>query len=250
MIKKTLAALIVLAAVFAFSWHMGVRQRLANDAKLARTQTPIPAPVPAPAPAAGLTATPAPVPIPLAAPEEQAAPEASAEPQPPADMLKKAAKIHRSGQKKVCKKVFGVETCVDAEWNIDVMTEGQPSIVRNGDLFHVSLPVRIAGEAAVSSEDFESLKVDSRKFSGAADAWADVGVDPADGCTIKAVSTGIEWREEPEIELVGGLQVKVGDLVRNHFEQALKEAVESLKLRATCEMVRQQIERLQQMGMN
>jgi hypothetical protein len=248
MIKKTLAALIVLAAVFAFSWHMGVRQRLANEAKLARAQTPVPVP------AAGLTAipipTPTPVPIPLAAPEEQAAPEASTEPQPPADLLKKAAKINKSGQKKVCKKMFGVETCADAEWNIDVVTEGQPSIVRNGDLFHVSLPLRIAGEAAVSSEDFKSLKVDSRKFSGAVDAWADVGVDPADGCTIKAVSTGIEWREEPEIELVGGLQVKVGDLVRSHFEQALQEAVESLKLRATCEMVRQQIERLQQMGMN
>jgi hypothetical protein len=240
MIKKILAALIVLAAVFAFSWHMGVRQRLANEAKLALARTPIPAPA----------ATPAPVPIPLATPEEQAAPEASAEPQPPVDLLKKTAKIHRSGQKKVCKNVFGLETCADTEWNVDVVTEGPPSVTRNGDLFHVLIPVRFTGEAAASSDDFKSLKVDSRKFSGAVDAWADVGIDPADGCTIKAVSTGIEWREEPEIELVGGLQVKVGDLVRSHFEQALRETVDSLKLRATCEMVRQQIERLRQAGGN
>ncbi|UZR27537.1 hypothetical protein [Methylococcus mesophilus] len=240
MIKKILAVLIVLAAVFGFSWHMGVRQRLANEAKLAQARTPAPTP----------TASATPAPIPLAAPEEQAAPAASAEPQPPVDLLKKAAKIHTGGQKKVCKKVFGLETCADTEWNVDVVTEGQPSVIRNGDLFHVSIPVRFTGEAAASSEDFKSLKLDSRKFTGAVDAWADVGIDPADGCTINAVSTGIEWREEPEIELVGGLQVKVGDLVRSHFEKALQEAVDSLKLRATCEMVRQQIERLREAGGN
>jgi hypothetical protein len=240
MIKKILAALIVLAAVFAFSWHMGVRQRLANEAKLARAQTPTPSP----------TASPAPVPIPLAAPEEQAAPEASAEPRPPADILKKPAKIHTGEQKRVCQKVFGFEACADTEWNVDVVTEGQPSVTRKGDLFHVSIPVRFTGEAAVSSEDFKSLKVDSRKFTGAVDAWTDVGINPADGCTINTVTTGIEWREEPEIELVGGLQVKVGDLVRSHFEKALQEVVDSLKLQATCEMVRQQIERLQETGGN
>ncbi|MDF9392631.1 MULTISPECIES: DUF4403 family protein [Methylococcus] len=234
MIKKILAALLVLATVFAFSWRMGVRQRLANEAKLAQTRTSVPA----------ATVSPAPSPIPLAAPEQQTAPEPPAEARNPVDLLKEPAKIHTSGQKKVCKKIFGLETCADTEWNIDVVTEGQPSVTRNGELFHVSLPLRFTGEAAASSEDFQSLKVDGRKFTGMVDAWADVGIDPADGCTINAVSTGIEWREKPEIELVGGLRVKVGDLVESHFEKALQEAVESLKLQATCEMVKQQIERL------
>jgi len=38
--------------------------------------------------------------------------------------------------------------------------------------------------------------------------------------------------------------------VKSHFEKALQEAVDSLKLQATCEMVRQQIERLRQAGGN
>ncbi|MGI2324546.1 MULTISPECIES: DUF4403 family protein [Methylococcus] len=236
MIKKILAASIVLAAVFAFSWHMGVRQRLANEAKRAQARMSVPAP----------PVSPAPTPIPLAAPEQQTAPEAPTEARKPVDLLKEPARIHSGGRKKVCKKILGLETCADTEWNVQVVTEGQPSVTRNGNLFHVSIPVRFTGEAAASSEDFKSLKLDSRKFTGAVDAWADVGIDPADGCTINAVSTGIEWREEPEIELVGGLQVKVGDLVRSHFEKTLQDAVESLKLQATCEMVKKQIERLYQ----
>lgn len=225
MLKKILAALLVLGAVFSLSWYLGVRQRLANEARLAQAS---------------------PVPMPTA--ETAPAPAASTAPASPGEVLKNASKVHKSGTKKLCKQVFGIETCANTDWTIDVAAEGPPAITRKGDMFHVAVPIRFDGEAGASSEEFKGLKVENRKFSGAVDAWADVGINPADGCTITQVATGFEWREEPQIELVGGMQVKVGNLVKNQFDKILQDTVNSLKAAASCEIVKREIERLRQNG--
>jgi hypothetical protein len=230
--QKIVAVLLAAGLVF-WIWYYGWRQPALQE-----TAPPEPPVAEAPAPP------------PLPAPRKQDKPATPIPPVKPATRLavplQQPLQAQDQGQTKLCKDLLGVEACADADWKFAVETIGPLSLSESEGIFHASIPVRLQAQAGVSTEQLGGMKIQERTLEGTLTAWADLQVDPTDGCSITPLASGFEWLEEPQFEMIGGLRVKVGQLVAKPFEKLLRDRLESLARSAPCESVRKEIARFRQ----
>jgi hypothetical protein len=152
------------------------------------------------------------------------------------------------GQTKLCDELLGVEACADADWKFAVETIGPLSLTESEGILHAAIPVRFQAQAGISTEQLGGMKIKERTLEGTLRAWADLQVNPTDGCSVTPLASGFEWIEEPQFEMIGGLRVKVGQIVGKPFEKLLRDRIENLARSAPCETVRKEIARFRQLA--
>lgn len=229
--QKIVAVLLAAGLVF-WIWYYGGRQSPQETAppEPPRAEAPAPSPVPAPR-GRDKPATPA---LPAEPAKRLAVP------------LQRPLQAQDQGQTKLCRDLLGVEACADADWKFAVETIGPLSLTETEGIFHAAIPLRFQAQAGVSTEQLGGMKIKERTLEGTLTAWADLRVDPMDGCSVTPLASGFEWIEEPQLEMIGGLQVKVGQLVGKPFEKLLRDRIENLVRSAPCETVRNEIARFRQ----
>jgi hypothetical protein len=125
-----------------------------------------------------------------------------------------------------------------------VRRDGPVAVGRNGDAVRVSLPIRFDGNAGFRGDLARILGLDRKNFDGALVATLDLRFDlDQQWCPAVSAAIAFDWRRNPRVEIVGGVNVDVRSQVDGPLRNEIRKIERQIRDILPCERFHAELRR-------
>lgn len=134
------------------------------------------------------------------------------------------------------------KTCAGTRYEGVAHVSGPISISGTGNTLTVAVPLEVNGNGGLRGDLAGGLKLDKKNFRAAFRIVATASLDlGADGCPVMSVSPGIEWIDNPRVEIVERVWVDVKGEVEGKLRDKLNSLASTLSQSVHCDDLRNEL---------
>jgi Domain of unknown function (DUF4403) len=147
--------------------------------------------------------------------------------------------------------LFNARHCVDVEAPFTVTRKAFTVVQSDPASIRLVVPVNVEGQGKIKGSGevdklvIEALDLKAKNFKGAGTLTADIGIGlTEDWCLKPSVRLDISWGNNPELEIVSGVWIDVGGVVKPEVDKSLGRIRDELAQSLPCELVRTEVTKL------